>query len=354
MAELHQIGEVVRSRYRLDRVLGEGGMGITYAATDLQTGDRVAIKALSFRRMKDWKVLELFEREANVLAHLDHPAIPRYLDYFQIDHDDDRDFYIVQELVEGRSLAQSVDDGWHGNEAEIKKITEQVLEVLIYLHELKPPVIHRDIKPQNIILQPNKKIALVDFGAVQDTYRNTQVGGSTVVGTYGYMPPEQFRGKSVAVTDLYALGATILFLLTGRSPSDFPEIKFKINFRNAVNVSPQFADWLDKMIEPAIEDRFSSARIALKVLQNFLQSEVLSSIESRIRGIESDRQSSKRLPKPLGSQIEIKRTYSSLEVSIPPIGWRSAGVSILFFAVFWNGFLFFWTSLALRAGIFLL
>ena len=354
MAELHQIGEVVRSRYRLDRVLGEGGMGITYAATDLQTGDRVAIKALSFRRMKDWKVLELFEREANVLAHLDHPAIPRYLDYFQIDHDDDRDFYIVQELVEGRSLAQSVDDGWHGNEAEIKKITEQVLEVLIYLHELKPPVIHRDIKPQNIILQPNKKIALVDFGAVQDTYRNTQVGSSTVVGTYGYMPPEQFRGKSVAATDLYALGATILFLLTGRSPSDLPEIKFKINFRNAVNVSPQFADWLDKMIEPAIEDRFSSARIALKVLQNFLQSEVLSSIESRIRGIESDRQSSKRLPKPLGSQIEIKRTYSSLEVSIPPIGWRSAGVSILFFAVFWNGFLFFWTSLALRAGIFAL
>lgn len=113
MAELHQVGEIVRSRYRLLSILGEGGIGITYAATDLETGDRVAIKALSFRRMKDWKVLELFEREANVLAHLDHPAIPRYLDYFQIDHDDDRDFYIVQQLVEGRSLAQAIANGWH-------------------------------------------------------------------------------------------------------------------------------------------------------------------------------------------------------------------------------------------------
>jgi serine/threonine protein kinase len=354
VAELHQIGEIVRSRYRLESILGEGGIGITYAATDLETGDRVAIKALSFRRMKDWKVLELFEREANVLAHLNHPAIPRYLDYFQIDHDDDRDFYIVQQLVEGRSLAEIIGDGWHGSEAVIKKIAEQVLEVLIYLHELQPPVIHRDIKPQNIILQPNNKIALVDFGAVQDTYRNTQMGGSTVVGTYGYMPPEQFRGKSVAATDLYALGATILFLLTGRSPSDLPEIKFKISFRNAVNISPQFADWLDKMIEPAIEDRFSSARIALKVLQNYLQAEAMTSLESRIRGIEGDRQSSKRLPKPLGSQIDLKRTYSLLEIYLPPKGWRSEGVGILFFAILWNAFILFWTSLALRAGFFAL
>ncbi|MFM7889019.1 MAG: serine/threonine protein kinase, partial [Pseudanabaena sp.] len=298
----------------------------------MQTGDHVALKALSLRRMNEWKVLELFEREAKVLAQLDHPAIPRYLDYFQIDHENDRDFYIVQQLVAGRSLAQEITNGWHGSESDIQQIAEQVLDVLIYLHELKPPVVHRDIKPQNLIRQPNDKIALVDFGAVQDTYRNTQIGGSTVVGTYGYMPPEQFRGKAVPATDLYALGATILFLLTGRSPSDLPEVRFKINFRNSVNISPHFADWLEKMLEPAIEDRFSSARQALSFLQNpkkFLP------IKQRIKALDiqnllgqaDDRPASqRRYEKPLGSRIDLKKTDSFLEINIPPTGWRGEGV----------------------------
>ena len=359
MTELHQAGEIVQSRYRITNVLGQGGIGITYAALDVQTGDRVALKALSFRRMNDWKVLELFEREAKVLSQLDHPAIPCYLDYFQIDHDRDRDFYIVQQLVEGKSLAQAISDGWHGNEEDVKQIAEQVLEVLIYLHELKPPVIHRDIKPQNIILQPDHKIALVDFGAVQDTYRSTQVGGSTVVGTYGYMPPEQFRGKAVPATDLYALGATILFLLTGRSPAELPEIKLKLSFRDSVNISSHFADWLDKMIEPAIEDRFSSAKQSLNALQN----PVFPSLESRIRsleisnslGLNSDRTDTKyQYPKPLGSRIEIKKTNNILKVDIPAAGLRGEGISLLLFAIFWNGFLIVWTSFALRAGAFAL
>lgn len=361
MAELHQIGETVQNRYRIENVLGQGGIGITYSAVDSHTGDRVALKALSLRRMNDWKVLELFEREAKVLAQLTHPAIPRYLDYFQIDHESDRDFYIVQQLVEGKSLAQAIADGWHGTEGDIQKIAEQVLDVLIYLHELKPPVVHRDIKPQNLILQPNGKIAIVDFGAVQDTYRNTQVGGSTVVGTYGYMPPEQFRGKAVPATDLYALGATILFLLTGRSPADLPEVRFKINFRGSVNISEHFADWLDRMIEPAIEERFSNARQALKALQN----QLLPSIESRIRDLDIQHlldpqlvaahlQQSHKQIKPLGSRIELKRTSNSLEIDIPPVGWSGEGLSILMFAVFWNGFLVFWTSLAIKGGIFAL
>ncbi len=359
MTELHQTGEIVQGRYRIDHILGQGGIGITYAAEDLQTGARVAIKALSFRRMNDWKVLELFEREAKVLAQLAHPAIPRYLDYFQVDCDRDRNFYIVQQLVEGKSLAQAIADGWHGSEEDIKQIAKQVLEVLIYLHELKPPVIHRDIKPQNIILQPDRKIAIVDFGAVQDTYRNTQVGGSTVVGTYGYMPPEQFRGKAVPATDLYALGATILFLLTGRSPTDLPEIKLKLSFRDSVSISSHFADWLDKMIEPALEDRFKTAQQSLQSLQN----PSLPSLESRISDLEvshllnrnSDRSVTKyQYPKPLGSRIEFKKTDSILKIEIPPTGLRGDGASILLFAIFWDSFLILWTSMALRSGIFAL
>ena len=353
MKERHQVGEIVRSRYCITEILGEGGLGITYAAQDLETGDCVALKALSFRQVNEWKVLELFEREAKILAQLDHPAIAKYLDYFQIDHDRDRDFYIVQELIEGKSLAQKIANGWHGNEADIKEIAEQVLHVLIYLHELKPPIIHRDIKPQNIILRPNGKIAIVDFGAVQDTYRNTQVGGSTVVGTYGYMPPEQFRGKAIPATDLYALGATVLFLLTGRSPADLPEVRFKINFRSSVNISPNFANWLEKMIEPAIEDRCSTARQSMILLQNLplLESFIKDINNHSLPNQSSDHDGTKyRYPKPLGSRIGFKRNddLGLLQITLLPDGIDLKGLWLLAWTIIVNGYLLSWTFSLLR------
>ena len=352
VSETHQIGEIVQSRYQITDVLGEGGIGITYAATDLTNGQAIALKALSFRRVKDWKVLDLFEREARVLSQLNHPAIASYLGYFQVDTEGDRGFYIVQELVEGRSLAQAIAEGWHGSEDDIRAIATQVLEILIYLHELKPPVIHRDIKPQNLIMQSDRRIMLVDFGAVQDTYRDTQRGGSTVVGTYGYMPPEQFRGKAVPATDLYGLGATLLFLLTGRSPAELPEIKLKISFRKSVSISDHFANWLDKMIEPTLEDRFSNARQALKSLQNERTIESNLDIQ-RLINSKSDRlrEDFRASTKPHGSRIEIKKSEDLLEIYIPPLGWSLDGISVLMFALFLDGFLVVWTSLALRASI---
>jgi ankyrin repeat protein len=217
--------------------------------------------------MGDWKVLELFEREARILEQLNHPAIPRYLDYFEVDTPEDRAFYIAQELAEGKSLADLVEIGWRTNEDGVRRIATQILEILVYLHSLKPPVVHRDIKPQNLICGKDGKIFLVDFGAVQDTYRTTLAKGSTIVGTYGYMAPEQFRGQAVPATDLYGLGATVLFLLTHRSPSDLPQERLKISFRSRIQVSEGFADWLEKMLEPDVEDRFPSAKEALAALQ---------------------------------------------------------------------------------------
>jgi ankyrin repeat protein len=267
MEALHQPGDIIAKRYRITGTLGQGGVGITYAAEDLKSGQQVALKALSLRQMGEWKVLELFEREARILAQLNHPAIPRYLDYFQVDSSEDRAFYIAQELVEGKSLADLVKDGWRTNESGVRQIATQVLEILVYLHSLKPPVVHRDIKPQNLILGKDGKIFLVDFGAVQDTYRSTFAKGSTIIGTYGYMAPEQFRGQAVPATDLYGLGATVLFLLTHRSPSDLPQERLKFSFRSRIQVSEGFADWLEKMLEPDVEDRFTSAKEALAALQ---------------------------------------------------------------------------------------
>ncbi|NEQ67053.1 MAG: protein kinase [Symploca sp. SIO2D2] len=267
MEVLHQAGEVIAKRYRIISTLGQGGNGITYKAEDLKSSEQVALKALSLRNLGNWKQLELFEREAKILASLNHSAIPRYLDYFYIDTPENRSFYIAQQLVEGKSLDELVKIGWRTNESGVRRIASQVLQILVYLHDVKPPVIHRDIKPQNLIWGQDGKIFLVDFGAVQDTYRSTLAKGSTVVGTYGYMAPEQFRGQAVPATDLYGLGATLLFLMTHRCPSDLPQERLKINFRSRLQVSEWFADWLEKMLEPDVEYRFASAKKALDVLQ---------------------------------------------------------------------------------------
>ncbi len=266
MKPFNQSNNIVAQKYQIINTLGEGGSGITYLAQDLHKNQIVALKALSLHRMTDWKAMELFEREAKILAQLNHPSIPDYLEYFDADTDGEKHFYIAQQLAPGKSLAKLVEENWRTNEQQLKDIAKQILEILIYLHSLTPPVTHRDIKPQNIIYD-NKKVFLVDFGAVQDTYYSTFMRGSTVVGTYGYMAPEQFQGKAVPATDLYGLGATLLFLLTHRSPADFPTDGLKIDFRSQIKVSDDFADWLDKMLEPDLEERFSSAKVALEVLQ---------------------------------------------------------------------------------------
>jgi serine/threonine protein kinase len=267
MENFCQSGDIIAERYRVLHILGQGGSGTTYAVEDLQTGRKIALKALSLRHATNWKQLELFEREAQILEKLNHPNIPRYLNYFQVDTAESRIFYLAQALAEGTSLSMLVEKGWRCNEQGVRQIAGQVLEVLEYLHSQTPPVIHRDIKPQNLIMSESGRISLVDFGAVQVSDRDAMTRGSTVVGTYGYMAPEQFRGDAVPVTDLYGLGTTLLFLLTHRLPSDLPQSRLKIHFRDRVQISEAFANWLEKLIEPDVDDRFASAREALNALQ---------------------------------------------------------------------------------------
>ena len=325
MEILHQPEDVISDRYRIIYKLGQGGIGITYKAEDLTNHKFVAIKVVLMRQVNDWKVLELFEREAKVLANLNHPAIPQYLDYFYLDDNNDRRFYLVQELVKGNSLADLVQQGWHPQEDKVKNIAIQVLEILHYLHKLTPPIIHRDIKPQNIIYCANEQVYLVDFGTVQDVYRNTVSLGGTFVGTFGYMPPEQFRGKTVFASDLYSLGTTILFLLTHRSPADLPQKRMKINFRSRISISEYFADWLEKMIEPAQEDRFLSAEEALQRLK---QQQNIISLST-------------------GNRILLRKDHRRLLVKIAPAGWGLNTFGVMFLTTVWyiaaliSGSLFF-------------
>lgn len=333
---LHQPGEIVADRYQILGILGQGGTGITYKAQAFQNDQPVALKALSLRRMDDWKLLELFRREAQVLAHLEHPAIPRYLNYFETDTAHDRQFYLVQQLAPGQSLAALIEQGWQPQEADVRQIAMQVLNILIYLQRLTPAVIHRDIKPQNLIRQPDGQLFLVDFGAVQDTYHHTVTGGSTIVGTYGYMAPEQYRGQAVLATDLYGLGATLLFLLTGCPPADLPQQQLKLVFRPQVQVSRRFADWLERLLEPVADDRFTTAQEALDVLQGRRPLLPLLS-ESR----------------PIETPIRLTKGDHSLRIEIPPIGLRTLQSKQLGLITFiWNGLLLLLIGAVLMLSLF--
>lgn len=325
MYGIHAQGEYIGDRYQVVTVLGQGSMGTTYAAVDAQTGQRVAIKVVSLRQVSEWKVLDLFEREARVLATLQHPGIPQYVDYFQLDTPDDRRFYLVQELVEGESLEQGRSQGWQPSEEDVKKIAFQVLEILIYLHGLNPPVIHRDIKPDNLIRDPSGRIVLVDFGAVQDIYRTTLSHSGTFVGTVGYMPPEQFRSQTQPASDLYSLGATLVFLLCGKSPAELPQKRMKLDFRSAIEVSRPFGDWLSKMLEPALEDRFRDAPTAQATLTQNLPLDLVRQLQPNLN------------PQPPESQIVLTKTETDLRANIPSGTWWTAGrFSLLVVNLLWG------------------
>jgi serine/threonine protein kinase len=266
-----QAKQVLQERYQLQQQLGQNAGRQTWLAKDVSesSAQPVIVKLLAFNPQLHWDELKLFEREAQVLNHLNHPQIPQYRNYFSINQQMGNGlpwFGLVQEYIPGDSLQQRLDQGKRFTQQEAQKIAAGILEILIYLHELSPPVFHRDIKPSNLILGKDGQIYLVDFGAVQD--RATAEGVTfTVVGTSGYAPPEQLWGRAVAASDLYALGATLIHLLTGTAPADLPLRQMRIQFSDRVRLDPRFSNWLEQLIEPAAERRFSSARQALEALR---------------------------------------------------------------------------------------
>lgn len=263
--KMWQSGTLINNRYKVMSFLGKGGMGKTYLATDTKTGKKAALKLLTFRDIDDWKVLELFEREVKTLAAIDHPLIPDYLDNFKIEEGKELYYVLVQEYIEGKNLLDLVKSGKRFTNSEAEEIFKSLLSTVSYIHGLRPPVIHRDINPKNIILGDNGKIYLVDFGAVADPGKTST--GSTVVGTIGYMPQEQLYGKIKPASDMYALAATIVFLLTGKEPSDFELKNMRLDYHNEVSVSGKIKAVLDKMLHPDYNNRLSDTKMALNILE---------------------------------------------------------------------------------------
>ncbi|MEH1870316.1 serine/threonine protein kinase [Nostoc sp.] len=324
------IGEILGDRYKVQQLLGKKAGRRTFLAADLQTQELVVIKLLSFGGDFEWDDLKLFEREAETLKSLSHPLIPEYLNYFEVNLPTIKGFALVQTYIKAKTLEQHLQSGRTFTEPEVKQIAKALLEILIYLHELHPPVIHRDIKPSNILLGERSgnsvgQVYLVDFGSVQ-TVLATETGTRTVVGTYGYMPPEQFGGRTVAASDLYSLGATLIYLMTGNHPADLPQKDFRIQFEQAAKVSPSFSNWLKWMIEPSLEGRFSFADQAIAALDK--PQATLPALVIR---------------KPDGSKIQLTKNWDSLEIIIPPAGFHPSIVFTGLFAIAWNSFILLWT-----------
>jgi serine/threonine protein kinase len=332
----HSAGDVIAGRYRLDGVLGRGGFAITWRGLDRQTDQPVALKELAIRAVEQWRAIELFEREARVLKNLDHPHIPAYVDFIAPASGDDA-FVLVQGLAPGSSLADQVKAGWRATEADARDIARQVLETLVYLHGFSPPVVHRDLKPQNLIRDDAGKVMVVDFGAVRDTLATESELGS-VAGTFGYMAPEQFAGQALPASDLYGLGATLVHILSHRAPSELPQRELRLDFRPFVQVSPAFARFLERLLEPAPERRFASAKAALEALDKpDVPAPKRQALSPRVRIDTTDDRMVVSLEDGKGGQANIIRVGFSFVWLIAVGFWTTTAISMeapIFFPLF--------------------
>lgn len=263
------ISSVFHDRYQVQSLLGRKTGRRTLLAKDLETDSIVVLKLLLFAPDFTWEDLKLFEREAETLKSLDHSAIPKYLDSFETETELGQGFALVQSYIEARSLQQWTQSGRTFSEVDLREIAKQLLKILAYLHDRNPPIIHRDIKPSNILLGDRSgnsagQIYLIDFGSVQTVAHG---GTVTVVGTYGYMPPEQFGGRSLPASDLFSLGATLIYLATGQHPADLPQADLRIEFEKSANLSKSFSQWIHYLIEPSLTRRAASVKAAIDRLQ---------------------------------------------------------------------------------------
>jgi outer membrane protein assembly factor BamB/tRNA A-37 threonylcarbamoyl transferase component Bud32 len=261
-------GRVLQGRYEIQGILGLGGMSAVYNARDQRFPN--VMKLCAVKEMKSHSLdpqmravaIQNFEREANILATLSHPAIPKVYDYFS----EEARSYLVMEFIEGKDLEAILTDmtGFIPQE-QVLEWAIQLCDVLQFLHEHNPAIIFRDMKPSNIMLDKHGRLRLIDFGIAKN-FQPGQKG--TMIGTEGYSPPEQYRGIADQRTDLYALGATLHHLLTRQDPRVEPPFSFHERPIQTTNpgVSNEFAQIIMRALEYEPERRYTNADEMKRIL----------------------------------------------------------------------------------------
>lgn len=253
-----------QQRYRVTRALGVGGQGAAYEAIDQDSQDLVVLKEfllpiyvdVSIRK----EVLEQFESEARILKHLDHEQIVKLSSFFVEDHR----AYLVLEHIDGMSLREKVKKDGRFAEQDVLSLAEQMCNILAYLHSRQPVVVHRDFTPDNLILRKDGLLKLIDFNVARQI-ESTATG--SVVGKPAYLPPEQFRGEPCAQSDIYALGASLHYLLTGQDPEP-------ITASHPRTLRPEIGTGLDEFVARAtasdLSKRYASAETLLIDLRSLI------------------------------------------------------------------------------------
>ena len=268
--------KIVGGQYQIIHKLGTGNFGETYLAEDLRAKNRkCVIKRLIFPSNDPvalQKAKELFDREAGVLFDLSNPQenkqIPQFFAYF----DDNQEFYLVEEWIDGHTLYEELQQNSQLSEDENIDLLIDVLEILVFIH--KKGIIHRDIKPANLMRRnQDKKIVLIDFGAVKGILEKSKINQTqpykpTIIYTEGYSPLEQRQGKPEKNSDIYALGMTVLEILTGLEPEKIKDSNTgEIVWSSNIQVSPELIRILEKMVDDNHEKRYKSAAIVLSAIE---------------------------------------------------------------------------------------
>lgn len=261
-----EMGSLVDGKYKILNKIGQGGMSVVYLAMNERANKQWAIKEVRKDGVQNFEVVKQgLIAETEMLKKLSHPNLPSIIDVI----DGDGTFLIVMDYIEGRHLESVVKEYGAQSQEDVIEWAKQLCDVLSYLHSRKPPIIYRDMKPSNVMLKPDGKVMLIDFGTARE-FKENSIADTTCLGTQGYAAPEQYggHGQTDARTDIYCLGATLYHLLTGHNPGEPPYEMYPIRYWN-----PELSSGLEEIIlkctQKNPDDRYQNCGELLYALEHY-------------------------------------------------------------------------------------